>query len=155
MDMLPIIVNGAALLICLVVMVGSFFSKTIVYGRMLGARPQKITWLDRISLFLLGSSGVYQFAVAILKEEHVRINPSWYSLGLPLSKAVMLASLLPITVVVLIASLRDSLLAQKAGTRIQGIISICLILIFVYLVWGETPTIVSKALTLYHGVCGR
>jgi hypothetical protein len=150
MDILPIFLDGAALLIGLALIVGSFVSKTIVYGRMLGGKPQKITWFGRIFLFVAGLDCVYGFGLAILKQLHVAINPAWLDIGLPLSEVVLFVLALSLVVPVVIISARDSWLKRKEETRIQRIISICLTLIFLYLIWETTPAILRKVLTLFH-----
>ena len=151
---IEIFLDGAALLIALVVIVASFVSKTVVYGRKHGSRPQKITWFGRIFLFLAGSVGVFQFGLTILKKQHVAVNPSLSDIGLPLSEVVLSLLFLSMAVPFLIVSIRDSWLRQENGTRTQRIISICLTLIFLYLVWEMAPAITRKALTLFRHLSG-
>jgi hypothetical protein len=143
--------NGIAILLFLILIVASFVSKTIVYGHMLGGKPQKITWFGRIFLFVVGTTGAYQFSLAILKRRHVAINPAWSDIGVPLSEVVLFVLFLCFIVPFLIVSIRDSWLRRKDGTRIQRIISICLSLIFVFLIWETTPAIIRKVLTVFHG----
>jgi hypothetical protein len=142
--------DGAALLGSLVVIGVSFVAKTIVWGRMGGGKPQKIKWFGRLFLFLAGSVGVYGFGLAILKQLHVEINPSWLDMGLPLSEVVLFVLFLSLAVPFLIVSIRDSWLRPKEGARIHRIISISLTLIFLYLIWETTPAITKKVLTLFQ-----
>ena len=150
MDILPIFLDGVAVLIGLALIVASFLSKTIVWGRMVGGKPQKITWFGRLYLFLAGSVAVYEFGLAMLKQMHVAINPWCLDIGLPLGEVVMFVLFLSLAVPFLIASITESWVKRKEGTRIQRIISICLTAIFLYLIWETTPAIMRKGLTLFH-----
>jgi len=147
---IKIFIDGAALLIGLMLIVASFVSKTMVSGRMMGGKPQKITWFGRIWMFLAGSAGVYGFGLDILKQLHVAIKPSWLDIGLPLSEVVLFALFLSLVVPVQVISIRELWLKRKEETRTQRIISICLTLIFLYLIWEATPAIMRKVLTLFH-----
>jgi len=149
-DTLPTFLGGAALLIAVVVIVASFVSKTMVWGRMMGGKPQRITWFGRVFMFLAGLAGAYQSTLAILKRKHFAINPTWSDIGLPLSEVALFVLFLSLVVPVLIVSIKDLWLKRKEDTRIQRIISICLALIFLYLIWETTPAIMRKILTLAH-----
>jgi hypothetical protein len=148
MDIL--IFDGLGLLIAVVVIVASFVSKTMVFGRTFGGRPQKMTWFGRIWMFLAGLTGVYGFGLPVLKQLHVAINPAWSAIGQPLSEVVLFMLFLSLLVPVLIVSIRDSWLKRKEETRIQRVISICLAPIFLYLIWETTPAIMKRVLTLIH-----
>ena len=65
MDYFRVAIDGVAVLLGFVLLVGSFISKTIVWGRMFGAKPQKITWFGRIFLFVGGSITVFGFGLAL------------------------------------------------------------------------------------------
>jgi hypothetical protein len=140
-----------ALFISLALIIASFVSTSIVWGRMIGGESQKITWFGRLFLFLAGSVGVYEFGLAILKQLHVAIKPSWLDIGLPVSAVVLFVLFLSLAVPFTIVSLRDSWvrLKERAG-KIQQIISICLTLICLYLMWETTPAITRKVLALFH-----
>jgi hypothetical protein len=142
--------NGITILLFLVLIVASFVSKTMVWGRMMGGKPQKITWFGRVFMFFAGLAGIYQFTLAILKRKHVAINPAWLDVGLPLSEVVLFGLFLFLAVHVLVVSIRDSWVKPKEESRIQRIISICLTLIFLYLIWETTPEITRKVLALFH-----
>jgi hypothetical protein len=116
---IKIFFDGIVLLIGLALIVASFVSKTIVWGQMVGGKPQTITWFGRTFLFLAGSVCVYRFGVAILSERRVTINPLWRDVGLPLSEVVLFVLALSLAVLFLIASIRDSWLRRSEGTRIQ------------------------------------
>ena len=152
MDILPIFLDGAAVLIGLALIVASFVSKTIVWGRMVGGKPQKITWFGRIYLFVAGADCVYGFGLAILKQLHVAISPAWLDIGQPLSEVVLFGLILFLVVPILIVSIRDLWLRRREESRIQRIISICLSLIFLYLIWETTPAIMKKVLTLFQNL---
>jgi hypothetical protein len=150
MNILSIFFDGVALFISLALIVASFVSTSIVWGRMIGGESRKITWSGRLFLFLAGSVGVYEFGLAILKQLHVAINPSWRDIGLPVSEVALFVLFLSLAVPFIIVSIRDSWVRRKERAEIQPIISICLILIFLYLMWETTPTITRKVLTLFH-----
>jgi hypothetical protein len=152
MDISPTFFDWASLLFGLAMMVGSFVSKTIVWGRMVGGKPQKITWFGRIWMFLIGSVLVCQSGLAILKWLHIAISPLWFDIGLPLSDVVLFVLALSLLVPVLVVSTGDLWLRRKEMTAIERIISICLSLIFLYLIWETTPAIVRKVLTLFHAL---
>jgi hypothetical protein len=147
---IKIFLDGAALFISLLLIGASFVSKTVVYGRLIGGSPQKTTWFGRVFMFLAASVGVYQFGVPILKRLDVAIDPSWLDIGQRLSEVVLFVLVLSLVVPFLIVSLRDLWLKRKEETRIQRIISICLTLIFLYLIWETTPAITRRVLTLFH-----
>jgi hypothetical protein len=150
MDPLPTFLDGALLLLGLVMMVASFISKIIVWGRMAGGKPEKITWFGRVFMFLAGSILVFQSGLNILKELHIAANPAWTDLGLPLSEVVLFALFLALAIPFLIAWIRDSWQGRREGARIERIIPVCLSLIFLYLIWETAPEIISKVLTLLH-----
>jgi hypothetical protein len=121
MNILPIFMDGAAVLIGLALIVGSFVSKTIVWGRMVGGEPQKITRVGRIYLFVAGSVCLYGSGLAILKRLHVAINPAWLDIGQPLSKVALFGLFFFLVVRVLIVFIRDLWLGRKEKTGIERI----------------------------------
>lgn len=144
--------DGVGLLISVVLIVISFVSKAMVFGRIFGGKPQKMTWFGRIWMFLAGLTGVYGFGLAILKQLRVAINPASVDIGVSLSEVVLFMLFLSVVVPVLVVSVRDLWLKRKEETRIHRIISVCLTLIFLYLIWETTPAIMRKVLTLFHGL---
>jgi hypothetical protein len=147
---IKIFIDGAALLIGLMLIVASFVSKTMVSGRMMGGKPQKITWFGRIWMFLAGSAAVYGFGLAILKQLHVAINPSWSQKGDSLSQGVLYLLFLSVAVPGVIVSVRDLWLKRKEETRIQRAISLFLVLIFSYFIGTAIPVIWKEVSAIFH-----
>jgi hypothetical protein len=85
MDIVPTFFDGVRLVIGLVLMIASFIARTIVWGRRLGGKPEKITWFGRMFMLLGGSVLVYESGLAILQQLQVAVNPSWHDIGLPLA----------------------------------------------------------------------
>ena len=121
MDIFTIFMDGFAVLVGLALIVGSFVSKTIVWGRMVGGEPQKITWVGRLYLFVAGSGCVYGSGLPILKQLHVAINPAWLDIGQPLSKVALLGLFFFFVVRFLIVFIRDLWLGRKEKTGIERI----------------------------------
>ena len=144
--------DGVGVLIAVVLIVASFFSKTMVFGRILGGKSQKMTWFVRVWMFLAGVTGVCGFGLAILKQLHVAINPTAVDIGQSLSEVVLFMLFLSMVVPFLVVSVRDLWLKRNEETGVHRIISICLALIFLYLIWEATPAIMRKVLTLFHNL---
>jgi hypothetical protein len=149
MDTLPVFFDGAALLISLVVIVASFVSKTMVSGRIFGAKPQKMTWFGRMFMFVAGSVGVFQFGLAILKTKHVTINPAWSDVGLPVSRFFLEILFLVLAIPFLIASIR-SLIRREEPNKINRLITLFLILICAYLLWNVLPGMAKEVSAVFH-----
>jgi hypothetical protein len=115
MDILGIFFDIVALLVSLVLIFGCFVSKTIVWGRMVGGKPQKITWFGRLFLFLAGSVGLCEFGLAILKRLRIAINPWWLAVALPVGKGVLFLLFLALAVPFIVVPIRDSWLRRKKG----------------------------------------
>jgi hypothetical protein len=144
--------NGVGVLIAVVLIVASFFSKTMVFGRIFGGEPQKTTRFGRVWMFLAGLTGVCGFGLPILKQLHVASNPASVDIGQSLSEVVLFMLFLSMVIPLLIVSVRDLWLKRNEETRVHRIISICLALIFLYLIWEATPAIMRKVLTLFHNL---
>ena len=119
MDIVGVFFDVFALLISLVLIFGCFVSKTIVWGRMVGGKPQKIKWFGRLFLFLAGSAGLCEFGLAILKRLHTGISPWWNAIAVSISKDVLFLLFLALAVPFIVVPVRDSWLRRKKGTRIQ------------------------------------
>ena len=116
--------EGVGLLAAIALIIASFVSKTMVFGRILGGQPQKITWFGRIWMLLAGLTGVYGFGLPILKQLHVAIDPAWSATGQSLSEVVLFMLFLFLVMPFLVISIRDLWLKRKGETRIQRIISV-------------------------------
>jgi len=149
MDTLPIFFDGAALLIAVVVIVASFVSKTMVFGRIFGGKPQEMTWFGRIWMFLAGLTGVYGFGLPILKHLRVAINPAWSDVGLRVSKFILETLFLVLAVPFLIASIR-ALIRREEPNKINRLISVALAIVWAYLLWNVLPGMAKEVSAVFH-----
>ena len=147
---IQIFLDGAALLLFTVLIVGAFISKTIVYGRMFGAKPEEIQWHGRIFLFVVGSVGAYQSGLAFLRELHPPIDFSGLERGLPLSNAILYVLALFFIVPALTGTLRELWLKRRGQSGLERVISIFMAAIFLYLIWETTPTMLGKVMSLFR-----
>ena len=147
---LQIFLDGAALLLFIVLVVRAFTSKTIVYGRMLGGKPQEINLHGRIFLLVVGSVGAYQFGLAFLKQLYPQIDFSWLQRGLPLSEVVLFILFLFLSIPVLIRIFVGLWLKRREQGGLERVISIFMAVIILYLIWEATPTIFGKVVSLFR-----
>ena len=149
MDIHPTFFDWVSLPLGFVLMIASFVSKSIVWGRMVGGKPQKITWFGRIFLFLVGSVFVYQSGLTILKSKHVLVSPSWSGIGLPVSKFFLEILFLVLAIPFLIASIR-SLIRRDEPNNINRLITLFLTVICAYLLWNVLPGMAKEVSAVFH-----
>ena len=141
--------NGVGLLIAVAVIVASFVSKTMVFGRIFGSKSQKMTWFGRTWMFLAGLTGVYEFGLPILKQLHVVINPAWSDVGLRVSKFILETLLLLLVVPFLFASIRV-LIRREEPSKINRLISVALVIVWAYLLWNVLPGMAKEISAVFH-----
>ena len=131
------------------VIVASFVSKTMVFGRIFGSKPQKMTWFGRIWMFLAGLTGVYGFGLPILKRLHVATNPAWSDVGLRVSKFILEILFLVLALPFLIASIR-ALIRREEPNKINRLITVALAIVWAYLLWNIVPGMAKEVSAVFH-----
>jgi hypothetical protein len=149
MDIHPTFFDWVSLPLGFVLMIASFVSKSIVWGRMVGGKPQKITWFGRIFLFLVGLVFVYQSGLTILKSKHVLVNPTWFGIGLAVSKFFLEILFLVLALPFLIASIR-ALIRREEPNKINRLITVALAIVWAYLLWNVLPGMAKEVSTVFH-----
>jgi hypothetical protein len=151
MDIVTIL-YGLAVLISLAMVVGSFVSKTIVWG-IPQRKPQKITLLGRIWLFVFGVTGACEFGLLILKRGHVSSTlPAWLDTALKLGRAISFLLFLYLVVSSLILSIRNSFLAGEETSKFSRLTTVVLTAIFLYLFWETIPGMAKEVSAVFHHI---
>lgn len=149
MDIRPTFFDWISLPLGFVLIAASFASKTIVWGRMVGGKPEKITWFGRSFLFLVGSVFVYQSGLTILKSKHVLVNPMWSAIGLPVSKFILEILFVVLALPFLISSIRG-LIRREEPNKINRLITVALAIVWAYLLWNVLPGVAREVSAVFH-----